>query len=235
VFVCSCGQNLGSSGGQVEKVKAVVLTGGHGFAKEPFFAMFDSFEDIEYVEAAHEKDLTIFDDVSGWDRDVIVMYNMGQEITAEQKANFIKLLNDGVGLVAMHHNIGAFQGWPEYRKIIGGKWYSKAMEEDGVMHGKSKYKHDLDISVRVEDSSHPITAGTGDFTIFDETYGDCFFESDNHVLLSTDHPTSDGPLGWVRKYGKARVCYIQMGHGVEAYENENYRRLVNNTIKWCAN
>lgn len=214
-------------------IKVVVVTGGHGFKGEPFFSLFDGYGDIAYVEAKQEDDSDIFDDVSKLDYDVIVLFNMTQEISVKRRENFMKLLEKGVGVVALHHSIGAFQGWPEYRRIIGGKYYLKATEEAGVMHEASKYKHDLDIRVHIEDPDHPITRGMSDFVVHDETYRNCVFEKDNQVLLSTDHPTSDKPLCWVRKWKNASVCYIQIGHGTSVYANENYRRLVARAIRWC--
>ena len=232
-YVCSCNESTGPKAGVPEqrgKIKAVVVTGGHGFEKEPFFAVFDGCDDVEYTEARQQDHSEIFEDVSAWDCDVIVLYNMTQQISPKRRENFLKLLRRGVGLVTLHHSIAAFQQWPEYQKIIGGKYYLKATEE----HEAGTYKHDVDFTVHIEDATHPITRGMSDFVLHDETYKKCVFEKDNRVLLSTDHPTSDKPLCWVRRYGKARVCYIQMGHGPGAYENENYRRLVAQAIRWCA-
>jgi len=86
----------------------------------------------------------------------------------------------------------------------------------------------------VKDKGHPIVQGMTDFTIHDETYKNSEFEPDNHVLLSTDEPSSDEYICWVRSYGKARVCYIQLGHGPAAYANADYRRLVAQAIRWSA-
>jgi type 1 glutamine amidotransferase len=231
---CSCSESLQKGQGHARKIKVVVVTAGHGFKKEPFFAIFESPDDIEYVEAEQHDHSELFEDISGWDYDVIVLYNMTQDISPARQQNFTTLLNRGVGLVVLHHSIAAFQKWPEYRKIIGGRYYLNEMEEDGVMHAKSDYKHDLNIAVHVRDKRHPITRRMKDFVIYDEAYKNCVFEKDNHVLLTTTHPTSDEPLCWVRSYGAARVCYIQSGHGAEGYANENYRRLVSRAIRWSA-
>jgi type 1 glutamine amidotransferase len=231
---CSCGESLQKGQGRTEKIKVVVVTAGHGFKKEPFFAIFENCDDIEHVEGKQEDHSELFEDISGWDYDVIVLYNMTQEISPARQENFTALLNDGVGLVALHHSIGAYQKWPEYRKIIGGRYYLNEIEEHGVMHPKSAYKHDLDIAVHIRDKSHPITRQMKGFVIHDEAYKKCVFEKDNRVLLTTNHPASDEPLCWVRGYGEARVCYIQLGHDPAAYENENYRRLVSRAIRWSA-
>jgi len=237
VYLFSCGravQGTASEEKLATKIRAVVVTGGHGFDRKAFFEMFNGLDGIEYVESRQQQSTEIFDDISDWRYDVIVLYNMTQNISAGQRDNFIKLLQRGVGLVALHHSIGAYGHWPEYQKIIGGRYYLKAVEQGGVRHQASTYKHDIDIKVHIEDKSHPICKGLSDFVINDEAYKGCVFEKDNHVLLRTDHPDSDGPLCWVRRYGRARVCYLQLGHGPSAYSNENYRRLVSEAIKWAA-
>jgi len=209
----------------------VVVTGGHAFERKPFFTLFEGYDDIEYVEAQQKDHSEIFEDVSDWDYDVMVLFNMTQKISPKRQENFAKLVKGGVGVVALHHSMGAFQDWGEYRNIIGGKYYTKAAEE----RRGSTFKHDVDMNVRIADTSHPITRGMNDFKIHDEGYKYCGFEKDNRVLLTTDHPTSDRTIGWVRRYGKAKVCTIQLGHDAAAYKNINYRRLVAQAIRWCAN
>jgi type 1 glutamine amidotransferase len=216
------------------RLKVAVLTGGHGFEHDSFFTLFKGYDDIEYVEVQLKDHSEIFEDISKWDYDVIVLYNMTQEMSPQRQKNFIKLLNQGVGLVALHHTMGAFQAWPEYRKIIGAKYYLKPIEENGVERRASTYKHDVDINVHIVDTSHPITRGMSDFQIHDETYNYCGFEKDNHVLLTTDHPENNKSIAWVRRYGKARVCGIQLGHDSAAYANPNFRQLIIRSIRWTA-
>jgi len=234
-YVCSCSRFQQQPVRERQgKIKVVVVTAGHGFKKEPFLALFDGYDDIEYATAQQKDHSEIFEDISNWNYDVMVLFNMTQQISPKRQQNFVKLLEQGVGVVALHHSIAAFQKWGEYRKIIGGKYYLNDMVEDGIMHKAGEYKHDLNFSIQVKDREHPITHGMSDFTIFDETYKNCVFQIDNHVLLTTNHPTSDEPVGWVRRYGRAKVFYLQMGHGPSAYANANYRRLIARAIRWCA-
>ncbi len=223
-----------SSNKQQEKIKVVVVTGGHDFEREQFFAIFDSFDNVQYVEAEQKDDSEIFEDIAGSDYEVIVLYNMTQKISPKRQANFIKLLNRGVGLVGVHHSIANFQDWPEYRNIIGAKYYLKVTTENGVTYPRGQYKHDVDINVHIKDSEHPVTHGLSDFSINDETYTKYTFDKGSRVLLTTDHPMSNKELCWVRNYAKARVCFIQLGHGPRAYANPNYRRLVRQAINFCA-
>jgi hypothetical protein len=41
-------------------------------------------------------------------------------------------------------------------------------------------------------------------------------------------------VAWIGPWEKSRVVVIQLGHGKEAHENANYRRLVRNAIVWAA-
>jgi type 1 glutamine amidotransferase len=50
-------------------------------------------------------------------------------------------------------------------------------------------------------------------------------------LITTTHSKSGKPLGWCRTEGKSRVVYLQLGHGPEAFNNENYRKLVAQSIR----
>jgi type 1 glutamine amidotransferase len=236
-LICSCSafsSHQDSADKQPEKLKVVVVTGGHDFEHEPFFEMFDSFDNVKYVEAEQKDDSEIFEDIAGSDYDVIVLYNMTQKISPKRQANFIKLLNRGVGLVAVHHSIANFQDWPEYRNIIGAKYYLKVTTENGVTYPRGQYKHDVDINVHIKDPEHPVTHGLSAFSINDETYTKYIFDKGSRVLLTTDHPMSNKELCWVRKYANARVCFIQLGHGPHAYANPNYRRLVRQAINFCA-
>jgi type 1 glutamine amidotransferase len=221
-------------GSTTETLKVVVVTGGHGFEREPFLKIFDEIKEINYVESVQKDHSELFEDISTWDYDVMVFYNMTQEISEKQRKNLFKLLDKGVGVVALHHTMGAYQEWPEFKRIIGTKYYLKDAMEGGVLRKQGSYKHDLDVKVHVKDKKHPITKGMSDFTIHDETYKNCWFDKNNQLLLTTDHATSDETIGWVRQYSKAKVCTIQLGHDSKAYSNSNYRQLVKRAILWTA-
>lgn len=226
---------LAAGGAAGEKpLRIVVVTGGHKFQAKPFLAVFKDMKGISFVHAPQKNHSELFEDVEDFPYDVIVLYNATQKISAKRRANFLKLMDRPVGLVALHHCITAFETWPMFPKIIGGRYYRK--QNPALPKGQklSVFKHDLNMNIRVAVADHPVTQGLSDFVIHDETYKHQAFEPDNTVLLTCDHPTSDRPIAWVRSCRKARVCYIQLGHGPEAYANASYRRLVANAIRWAA-
>src|SRR5207253_1263263 len=63
------------------KTKVLIITGGHGFEKNPFFAMFQDNPDLTFTNAEHSKT-----NASAYDRDdlltydAVVLYDMPREI-----------------------------------------------------------------------------------------------------------------------------------------------------------
>ncbi len=203
-------------------IHALVITGGHGFQEEPFWEMFDSFENLSYDAATFPEAFKYLSIEGAKDYDTLVFYDMWQEITLEQQAAYQDLLNRGKPIVYLHHALISFQDWPEFRNVVGGYWKP----------GEGTYKHDVQFTVQIAEPSHPVTEGLSDFEILDETYGNFSVDSDVHVLLKADHPDSGPVIGWAKMYKNTPLVYIQLGHDGLAYENPNYRKLVDQSIRW---
>ena len=143
--------------------------------------------------------------------------------------------SEGKPLVALHHSICAFDNWPEYLNIIGGKYFHKPTTINGKNYPVSSYIHDIHFSVKISDPVHPVTTGLKDFEIFDETYKGYYVEAGVTPLLTTIEPTSTPVIGWTKKYGKARIVTLQSGHDVPTFENPYFRKLLKQSIEWVYN
>lgn len=214
------------------KLKVLVVTGGHGFQKEPFFKMFEENPDITFTAAAHAKtNATVYERDDLLKHDVVVLYDMPKTITETQKARFLSLLDNGTGLVVLHHALVSYQRWPEYERIIGGR-YPEEDGKSGVVTAQVGYQHDVEVPVVIVAKDHPITTGLKDFVIHDEIYWGYRVGADVTPLLTTTHPKSGKPLAWTRTERKSRIVCLQLGHDRSAYENLNYRQLVARSIQW---
>ncbi|MDZ7723853.1 MAG: ThuA domain-containing protein [candidate division KSB1 bacterium] len=209
--------------------RVLVVTGGHDFQEDAFYAMFDSFADITYDIAVQPKANVLYTTGDLDPYDALVFYDMYQEITAEQKAAFLDILKQGKGMVFLHHALVSYQDWDEYEQIIGGRYIEKT---DSGQTDASTYQHDVDIPVKVMETSHPVTRGVNDFEIHDEVYGGFRVSETVHPLLSTNHPQSSKMIGWYHIYKNSRIVYIQLGHDHHAYQNPNYQKLVRQAIDW---
>jgi type 1 glutamine amidotransferase len=219
----------GSCQAQPER-RILIITGGHEFEREAFFNIFEEMSDVEYKEVTQPEANQMYDSDLMDRFDVLLFYDMVQEIDENQKEEFIDLLKKGKGVVFLHHSLVSYQTWDEFEKIIGGRYVLS-----GPVQDSSTYRHDVDIPVEVTDRHHPVTKGVDDFIIHDEVYGNFKVLPTVHPLLGTSHPESGGVIGWTNIYGKSRIVYIQLGHDHFAYENPDFRRIIKQSIEWVQN
>ena len=215
-------------------LRILIITGGHDFERIPFFAMFQAMSGIQWREAVQPEANGLYTLNEAAKYDVIILYDFVQEITEGQKQNLVHLLSEeGKGLVGLHHCIGDYQNWPEFRQILGGRYYLSQLREEGIDYQPGEFLHDQRFTVQMAIGTHPIIDGLKDFEIEDETYNGLYVNPDVTKLLRVDHPKSSPVIGWEHEYGKARIAYIQLGHGPSAFTNPSYRRLVENAIYWA--
>jgi type 1 glutamine amidotransferase len=216
-------------------IKTLLITGGHGFARDPFLKVFQENGEITLTQAEHAKtNATAYERSDLLQHDVVVLYDMPASITDAQKARFLELFERGIGLVVLHHALVSYQTWPDYERIIGGRYPEPDPKKPGLVTPQVGWKHDETVPVVIVARNHPVTAGLKDFVIQDEIYWGFRVGRDVTPLLTTTHPQSGKPLAWTRTEGRSRIVFLQLGHGHSAFQDPNYRRLVAQSIRWVA-
>jgi type 1 glutamine amidotransferase len=181
-------------------IDTLVVTGGHPFEPDPFFAVFDSYADIRWTASDRPRTGR-----PGTDLDVVVFYDMpgllftGGEppvdvvaTPAEVRRTFEGLTDEGVGLVFLHHSIAS---WPHddwFAEMVGGRFHYRPGRLRGVDYPDSGYLFDVTHEIEVIEPTHPVCAGVSDgFTLTDELY--CFpvFEDSVLPLMRTTFPADD--------------------------------------------
>jgi type 1 glutamine amidotransferase len=214
-------------------IRVLVITGGHSYKVEEFNQMLASLgPQVTYQVAELPLAFEMFKPENRDKYDVLVFYHMWQTITSEQAKIFADCIREGKPVVALHHSICAFDDWPEYWNIIGGKYFHKVTTFNGREYQPCSYIHDLHFDVRIADKKHPVTKGLSDFPMFDETYKGYYVEDGVTPLLTTDEPSSTPTIGWAKKYGKSRIVVLQSGHDVPTFENPDFRKLLKQSIIW---
>jgi uncharacterized protein len=217
----------------LKTIRILVITGGHDYKTEQYNQMLGSLGDnIKYQIAELPEAYDMFLPENRSKYDVLVFYHMWQQISDKQAADMSDCIRQGKPLVALHHSICAYDDWPEYLNIIGGKYFHKQTIIDGKEYPASTYIHDLHFKVNIVDHKNPVTRGLNDFEIFDETYNGFYVAQGVTPLLTTLEPTSTPVIGWSKMYGKARVVTLQSGHDVATFENPNFRKLLKQSIEW---
>ncbi|MCU0474109.1 MAG: ThuA domain-containing protein [Bacteroidales bacterium] len=216
-----------------KSIRILVVTGGHAYKTEQFNQMLASLgPEIAYEIAEFPKAYDMFLPGNRDKYDVLVFYHMWQKITDEQAKVFTECISEGKPVVALHHSICAFDEWPDYWNIIGGKYCHKLTNIKGKEYQPCSYIHDVRFSVKVADTKYPVTKGVKDFKIFDETYKGYYVEEGVTPLLTTDELSSNPLTGWAKKYGNSRIVVLQSGHDVPTFENPDFRKLLKQAIKF---
>lgn len=214
-----------------QPIKVMLVTGGHDFDKEAFFDIFNSMEDVEYEHFEQPKaNAKITKDLAE-DFDVIVFYDMWKNISDSEKAAYIKLTEQGKPLLFLHHSIASYQKWPEFEKIVGGKYFEKGKNVPQEL--LSTYDHDNWVYSKVETYT-PVTKGFRNLRFFDEVYGNVRVADDVIPLLKTRHPKSMEIIAWEHHYNNSKIIYIQSGHDSRTFEDPDYRRLLLQAIRYLA-
>lgn len=212
------------------KIQLLIVTGGHDFEEAPFFEMFDSFPEISYTVLEDSGTGDPFSYANKNDIGVLVFYHMTRQIFEDRQSTLLKLLEQGKGMIFLHHSLVAYQNWPEFEKIIGGRYFLNSTQN----HSPSTYHEGVDFSLQVVNKNHPITRGLTDFQVYDEVYGNLAIQPTVQPLLQTDHPESNRIVAWTNEYRNSRIVYIQPGHGPQIFGDSNYRKLLWQAIQWVA-
>jgi len=215
-----------------QPVKIMLVTGGHSYDTLQFFQMFDEFEGIEYEHYLQPSANKAIAGGHAEKFDVLVFYDMWRNISEQEQQAYIELTKQGSPILFLHHTLAAYQQWPEYEKILGGKYIERGTEARA--EELSTYRHDVWLDVQVVNPEHPVTKGMKPFRIFDEVYGNFRVLPKVIPLLKTNHPESGPVIAWENRYNSSPVIFLQPGHDKNAYESENYRRLVLQSINYLA-
>jgi len=214
-----------------QPIKIMFVTGGHDFDEVEFFEMFDAMKGVEYKHYEQPKANTKIAKDLAEDFDVLVFYDMWKNISEGEKAAYLKLAEQGKPFLFLHHSIASYQNWPEFEKIIGGKYFEKG--ENVPTELLSTYEHDVWVYCKVETYT-PVTKGFRDLRFFDEVYGNVRISDNVIPLLKTRHPKSMEIIAWENKYKASKIIYIQSGHDKRTFGEPDYQKLLLQAIQYLA-
>jgi type 1 glutamine amidotransferase len=173
----------------------------------------------------HSFDVIIFNNNCGNDGRI---FSTAQQLALQ---NYIKA---GGGFVGIHcagaiwHEGGAFQNW--YEKLVGTRM---------VAHPKVQSARLI-----VEDNTHICTCHLpNEWVLTDEWHTFSYNpRSQVNVLLSLDESSYEGtpkmggdhPFTWYQYYDGGRSFFTSLGHTIDIYADENYKKFVQGGIVWAS-
>lgn len=209
-----------------KSLRALVVTGGHDYDTD-FYTVFQDQPGFTWRHALSNQEAFRNDlrDAA----DVLVLYDLSQELDAKGREHLRAFAEAGKGIVVLHHAIADYQGWEWWwNEVVGGRYVLKAEDKFPA----SDYRHDQWMEI-VPAQSHPIVRDVGPMRLLDETYRGVWQAAGIQPLLRTAHPNSDAVVGWISPWAKSRVVYLQPGHDRFSHRNPAYQKLVRNAVLWA--
>jgi len=144
-------------------------------------------------------------------------------MTDEQEKAIADFVSNGGGYLALH-NCTAL------RRIDGQQClYRDVLGSSYAGHGAADEK----FTVRVVKADHPVTAGVKDYQASDERHDPPLYGEGITVLTEAISGDKKSVNGYVRTYGKGRVCHLANGHNIEMLQEPNMQRMIKNAALWC--
>ena len=253
--------------------KLLTVARGHPYERDAFASLFTPLEDYDVCHVEQPVAQRLLNADTAREFDAVLCYDMpGVDFTdpeqsphpvappADTIANFIDMLETGIGVVFMHHAIAGWPAWPTFAEIIGGRFHYRPAALRGEQWPDSGYRHQVEHTVSVV-GNHPVTAGLPEtFRMTDELYLCPVFEDAVTPLLTSDydfndahfysaaaavagqmncnenwsHPRGSNLVGWVKAWGKSPIVYLQGGDDATAMENPHFQQLVGNAVRWVS-
>lgn len=252
-------------------IKLLVAVRGHPFDRSAFDAMFLAMDGITATMVDQPAAAQLMNPAGMASYDAMVLYDMpGLDFTAAHAppsyvapdpglvSGFRALLEQGIGIVALHHALAGWPAWPEYGDWMGGRFLYHPAEVHGVPCLDSGFAQSVTYQAEVL-AEHPVTHGLPRvFSMTDEPYMAEVFTAEITPLLASqgpftrhhfwsaeaavrgkmhcrdgwDHPPTSNLIGWTKRALNSRLVYLQPGDGPSAYVNPHYRRLLENAVRW---
>lgn len=225
---------LGSPVGE-KGISVLVVRGGHYYETPAFENMCLSLEGVQsdLVLTEHMEKMTAVEIDRTYDALLFLNQNKHYRTSDRNRKQYMDLVERGVGMVFLQFTLSSQPEWDEYHDLIGGKWFLKSYTKDPKLH--STYFTDLTLDIKVLDRDHPITEGLEDFTMNDAYYGNIYMSPSVHPLLGADHPDIASTIAWTQQYGNTKIVYVMPGFTKGAYENQSYKKLLENALRFVAN
>ena len=230
IAIAGC-QHSGADTNAVKPIKALLVTGGccHDYDAQTALLIagigkyanveFDVVQEGEGTEHVH----SIFKQENwthGYD---VVIHNECSADVGDDVGNAVarEHAESGTGAVMIHCAFHTF------RKMEGDAWRA------ALGATSKRHTHQKPITVTFDEPTHPILAGTKEFTTGDEELYIIDKIFDHSLPIATGHQGENVyPLMFANQYGNAKVFSVTVGHNTATFEIEEWMHIVAKGLLW---
>jgi len=179
--------------------------------------MLDWLKDDGFRSVTLSKDRSaITSDLDNYD--LLIFCLQPNKLSPAEEDAIVSFVDSGKKLMGIHSATVAAPENAKYIEMIGGRF----------IHHSPHHEFDVKVSA----PGHPMLEGIRDFKITDELYVLDRTPSAASVLMTAFWEDHAQPILYLRAHGQGKVLYNALGHGLDAYENPNLKKLVVQGAKW---
>ncbi|MDN5214935.1 ThuA domain-containing protein [Fulvivirgaceae bacterium BMA12] len=196
----------------------------------------------KFLEVRHEYFITYTEDYSVLTRpldkyDLILMNNIPPKMSSDEIEGLKSAVSNGKPFLGLHA-ISATYKMDDAQKseildIVGGQFKT--------------HPPIYEFEVNIEQTDNTIVQYIPDFKVYDEMYFFSKLKDDINVLMTATYKENDfskedwdkrfgesksTPIAWTTNYGKGKVFYTSLGHGIGVATNRYFQQLVLNGLSW---
>ena len=143
--------------------------------------------------------------------DLLIFCLQPNKFSPAEEDAIVSFVDSGKKLMGIHSATVVDPENAKYIEMIGGRFIHHSPHHE--------------FTVKVAAPGHPMLEGIRDFKITDEL-------SAASVLMTAFWEDHAQPILYLRAHGRGKVLYNALGHGLDAYENPNLKKLVAQGAKW---
>ncbi len=137
-------------------------------------------------------------------------------------AAFVRHVEAGGSLLAMHTATICWDTQPGWRALIGGGW----------AWGRSHHPPLGPVSIGLSPAGRALSGGPPAFGLVDEAYHALDPAVDCRILAYATVGGPPQPVAWTRLQGSGRVAVDALGHDVRSLREPGHEALLRGTIEW---
>ncbi len=212
---------------------------GEGYVHDNVQASVDALEEIcreMKIKTSVTDDPAIFESNKLQKFDAVVFSNANNEafLNEDQRLNFQEFIRSGKGFVGIHSSCASERDWPWFWSMVGGTFVRHAALQE--------------FDIIITDKNHISTKHLPNpWKWEDECYYVHHMNPNIHVLISADMTTVEDagkdkfpgtifgdqfPLAWCHEFEGGKSWFTALGHKIEYYKDENFRKHMAGGIKW---
>jgi hypothetical protein len=220
--------------------KVFLLSGGqrqhHGYREQALY-LSGALENTGRFQVTIGEDAAILETPAIGKYDVLIVAADRRDdefkLTVNQQEAVFEFVRSGHGYVSIHGADNAPKDWlPPWKEMLGGIYSHVGLPDGKAIKGT--------YTVKIADTTSPVTQGLTDFVIKDELYTNMQMQPDVQPLATIEHQGVVWPVAWTHTFGKGRVFHTSLGHRDfgpdkdDPLRDPNLSRLIIQGIDWVA-